>query len=205
MDTNLNNDKLDNSLSISNGKLFGGKLNCSSNSFNDKLDDNLNISLFNRKLEDNRELKETELETKCGLSINNNNTPNYRLMLINNVKPLASTLSSSPCLKPLHVSNSTFHSNHSDHSDHGNIIIKHCNSRKRKELEDNSNNQIIKSDLKVKKGSDHGNTIIKHCNSRKIKELEDNIHNQIIKCDLNVKTGGSTTTKHLLMESDPGS
>ena len=116
----------------------------------------------------NRELKETELETKCGLSINNNNTPNYRLTLINNVKPLPSTLSSSPCLKPLHVSNSTFHSNHSDHSDHGNIIIKHCNSRK-------------------------------------IKELEDNIHNQIIKCDLNVKTGGSTTTKHLLMESDPGS
>ena len=38
-------------------------------------------------------------------------------------------------------------------SDHGNIIIKHCNSRKRKELEDNINNQNIKCDLNVKTGS----------------------------------------------------
>ena len=65
VDTNLNNDKLDNNLSISDGnlfggdgKFFGGKLNCSSTS-NDKLDNNLNISLVNRELEDNKELKET--------------------------------------------------------------------------------------------------------------------------------------------------
>ena len=161
------NDKLDNNLSIRDGKLFGGKLNCSSTSFNDKLHNNLNISLVNRKLEPNKELKETELETKCGLSINNNNIPNSRLILINNVKPLASTVSSSPCLKPLHVSNSNFHLNHSDH---GNIIIKHCKSRK-------SNSRKSK-----------------HCDSRKRQELEDNINNKIIKCDLNVKTGSSTTT-----------
>ena len=131
VNANLINDKLDNNFGISVGKVFDRKLNCSryANSINDKLDNNLSISVFNRKFDGNRELKETELETKRGLRINNNNTPNSRLTLINNVKPLTSTLSSSPCLKPLHVSNSTFHLNHCHH---GNIIIKHCESRKRK-------------------------------------------------------------------------
>ena len=149
LDTSVKNDKLDNNLNISDGKFFegDGKLFGGSSTFKDKLDNNLNISLVNRKLEDNDELEETELETNFGLSINNNNIPNSRLILINNVKPLASTLSSSPCLKPLHVSNSTFHLNHSDH---GNIITKHCKSRKRKEFEDKIHNQIIKSNLKAK-------------------------------------------------------
>ena len=58
----------------------------------DKVKNKSNISLSDKNIDGNRKLKETKLDTKFILSINNYNTSISPLTLINYDKPLATTI-----------------------------------------------------------------------------------------------------------------